>query len=1214
MSNYHVSIDGNAAIVGALHKDFSGSAYVFKQTDTGWKQVAKQTGTDEESKDYFGESVSISGATFIVGACEDDVNGENSGSAYIFTSGPTIDLQATSDTGYSTTDNITSKTMPTFDIVDAPYYRVYRDGIQVSGDCETASSYTSAALPDGTYEFMIRTVNQAGNELLTSMALNVTIDTVAPNIPGVVPDLRADSDLGLSNADNITCDNTPSFDVPDTPYYRFYLNGTEVSCQYQGGIFTLPEQPDGTYDVSAIATDAAGNESATRGESLSITIDTVAPSPLAVAADLQAGSDTGLYDGDNVTNDTTPTFDVTVTGYYRLYRGNVLVCDYETGSSVTLPPQPDGNHQFTLVTVDEAGNESTPSPACYVTINTNVPWQTDLTTTKLLASDGQADDFFGHSVSVSDTTAIVGAYRNDSNGSGAGSAYIIEQTDTGWQQVAELMASDGEEGDGFGINVSISGTTAIVGAYQDDDNGWSSGAAYIFEQTDAGWQQVAKLTAADGEKYDRFGYRVSISGSVAIVGAQYDDDNGEDSGSAYIFEQTNNGWEQTAKLTADDGASEDYFGNSVSISGTTAIVGAFKNDSNGTDSGAAYIFERTDSGWQQVVKLTARDGATEDWFGCSVSISGSSALVGAIFDDDRGIDSGSVYAFERTDTGWQHVGKLKAADGASGDLFGSSVCISGDMLIVGANSNDDRGSNSGSAYIFKKSYTNWYQTKKLLAPGGASEDYFGSSVSISDNACIVGACQNDDNGINAGSAYVFTGKPIINLLADSDTGPSSTDNITNDNTPTFEVAVHSYAPYYRIYRDGVLVSGDYESAASFVSEALPDGTYEFSVRAVDQAGNETITDFTQIITIDTMVPSVSGVLPDLKKESDLGLSDSDNLTCDNTPTFDISNTAYYRFFLDGTEVSTGYQCGSFTLPKQPDGTYSITVLAVDAAGNESALSDPLIINIDTVALQASPNAPDLQAASDWGMSNTDNITFDTTPTFYIVTTPHYRVYRDGIQISGDYESGSSYTSAELAAGTYEFTVCAVDAAGNVTQQSSPLTVTIEASSRILGDANEDGKVDRFDGRILASNWQAGVNDGQTVTWNMGDFSRDGKVDSLDLSIFIDSWQASIDAAGAGEEPGQTAIQFVPPANASLGIATVPRHESLPPRRPIIPLLTTSTATTNVASIDAVLAESVLAESDYTAIAKDLSAVSAKKSTVTSDRSFALGFDPYADLG
>ena len=144
---------------------------------------------------------------------------------------------------------------------------------------------------------------------------------------------------------------------------------------------------------------------------------------------------------------------------------------------------------------------------------------------------------------------------------------------------------------------------------------------------------------------------------------------------------------------------------------------------------------------------------------------------------------------------------------------------------------------------------------------------------------------------------------------------------------------------------------------------------------------------------------------------------------------------------------------------------------------------------------------------------------------------------------------------------------------------------------------------------------------QTVTWNMGDFSRDGKVDSLDgkvdsldLSIFIKSWQASIDSAGTGEEPGQTAIQFIPPTNASLGIATVPRHESLLPRRPIIPMLTATAATTNVASIDAVLAESVLAESDYTAIAKDLSAVSAKKSTVTSDRSFALGFDPYADLG
>ena len=300
---------------------------------------------------------------------------------------------------------------------------------------------------------------------------------------------------------------------------------------------------------------------------------------------------------------------------------------------------------------------------------------------KLTASDGAVSDEFGRSVAISGTTAIVGAYLDDDNGSSSGSAYLYDTASS--QQIAKLTASDGEASDLFGLSVAISGATAIVGASQDDDNGANSGSAYLFDT--ASGRQIAKLTASDGAAGDRFGRSVAISGTTAIVGAYLDDDNGSGSGSAYLFDITTG--RQIAKLTASDGAAFDVFGHSVAISGTTAIVGAFQDDDNGSSSGSAYLFDITTG--QQIAKLTAPDGAANDNFGLFVAISGTTAIVGARGDDDNGGTSGSAYLFDTT-TG-QQIAKLTASDGAAGDQFGFSVAISGTTAIVGAFEDNDNG-------------------------------------------------------------------------------------------------------------------------------------------------------------------------------------------------------------------------------------------------------------------------------------------------------------------------------------------------------------------------------------------------------------------------------------------------------------------------------------------------------------------------------------------
>jgi len=187
--------------------------------------------------------------------------------------------------------------------------------------------------------------------------------------------------------------------------------------------------------------------------------------------------------------------------------------------------------------------------------------------------------------------------------------------------------------------VSISGNTALVGAFEDDDRGFRTGSAYLFDITTG--NQLFKLTASDAAADDRFGFSVSISGNTALVGAWRDDDGGFDSGSAYLFDITTGN--QIAKLTASDAAADDAFGRSVSISGNTALVGAVLDDDSGSRSGSAYLFDITTG--NQLAKLTASDAAADDLFGISVSISGNTALVGAQWDDDGGFSSGSAYLY-----------------------------------------------------------------------------------------------------------------------------------------------------------------------------------------------------------------------------------------------------------------------------------------------------------------------------------------------------------------------------------------------------------------------------------------------------------------------------------------------------------------------------------------------------------------------------------------
>ncbi len=391
---------------------------------------------------------------------------------------------------------------------------------------------------------------------------------------------------------------------------------------------------------------------------------------------------------------------------------------------------------------------------------------------KLLSITGESSDRFGKSVSISGKYAIVGASGEDRNGPNTGAAYIYHRHSTHgdqWSRIATLAPADGSAEDHFGAAVSISGAYAIVGAHGDDDRGHESGSIYIFYRNEGGadnWGLVTKLTAMDGAVDDRFGYSVSLSRDHAIVGAFENCETGYMSGAAYIFSRNQGGpdqWGEVKKLMASDGSLLEHFGFSVAISEGYAIVGSYGDEDNGPLSGSAYIFNKdlyeTD-GWNECAKLTASDGEAHSFFGISVDISDEFAIVGAHKHNDSLNYSGAAYIFQRDQNGtgkWGQQAKLKADDPSPYDYFGWSTSISGDYAIVGAYNDDDLGINSGSVYTFHKDPDGeeaWNQAGKLTASDGSEKCNFGKTVSLSGNYAFLGSSSTSE-GTNSGAVHIF---------------------------------------------------------------------------------------------------------------------------------------------------------------------------------------------------------------------------------------------------------------------------------------------------------------------------------------------------------------------------------------------------------------------------------------------------------------------------
>ncbi|MCE2507497.1 MAG: DUF5011 domain-containing protein [Nitrosopumilaceae archaeon] len=366
-----------------------------------------------------------------------------------------------------------------------------------------------------------------------------------------------------------------------------------------------------------------------------------------------------------------------------------------------------------------------------------------------------ANDQFGISTALYDNTILVGAPFN-----GTGAAYIFESGSNGdYTQTTKLTASDGAADDRFGRSVAIYNGTILVGAYEDDHSGnYYAGSAYVFEKdANDNWTQIQKLVSSGSSNnnvYERFGISVSIHDGIMVVGAHKSSGaSGVQYGAAYVFESINGTWTETAKLTAADGAAYDHFGRSVYVYDGTIVVGSYKDDDNGADSGSAYVFENTNSTWSQTAKLTAADGAVGDLFAYSISMHDDIILVGAPESGPNFLGSGAAYAFEKDANGnWSQTAKITTTSDLSGSTVGHSVSVYDDIATISTR--------SGAAYAFEQnSDGTWSQLTRLVPSGDTSDNNFGYSAFISDGTILAGAPQDDFAGSDLGALYVYSVGP-----------------------------------------------------------------------------------------------------------------------------------------------------------------------------------------------------------------------------------------------------------------------------------------------------------------------------------------------------------------------------------------------------------------------------------------------------------------------
>lgn len=366
----------------------------------------------------------------------------------------------------------------------------------------------------------------------------------------------------------------------------------------------------------------------------------------------------------------------------------------------------------------------------------------------LAPHDTQAEDWFGFALAVEDDLAVVGAWAHSALETRGGAVYLYSRDASGWVTPTKLTPTDPQFDHRFGNSVAIAGGDVLVGAHHDETLAWASGSVYVFRHDGSAWQQVQKMIPSDGIEDGRFGITMAVSGTTALFGSR--------AGAAYVYVLEGSSWEPQQKLTAEDGAGDaERFGLRVAVDGDLAVVGASDATLSEGGEGAAYVFARTGTTWVQQQKLVADSGAAYDSFGTAVAIFGDTILVGSPYDDNAGSDAGAVYVFRFDGTSWSQQDKLVAPGGAPGDVFGTSLAMHGALALAGSPSDSEVASQAGAVHLLQDVNGAWAFADKLTVATSGADDHFGSAVATDGSTALVGAPSNDQVALNVGMAYSF---------------------------------------------------------------------------------------------------------------------------------------------------------------------------------------------------------------------------------------------------------------------------------------------------------------------------------------------------------------------------------------------------------------------------------------------------------------------------
>ncbi|MGO8746980.1 MAG: beta strand repeat-containing protein [Thermoguttaceae bacterium] len=973
---FGATVDGNSG---------QGAAYVFAEPVSGWanmNQTAELTSSYGAASGTFGKSVAISGDTVVVGAYWATVGGNSEqGAAFVFVEPGSTWANMTQTAELTASDGAANDQFGNSVAIDSETDTVVVGAYNatVGGNFEQGAAYVFVEPSSGWSEDLNTPPTLTQTAKLTAsdgaagnwfgMSVGISDDTVVVGAPEATVGGNA-----YQGAAYVFGSAPLGFSVtglaPDTVGVAYNqtiaaLGGTGTVTlsvsNLQNAIpgLTLVNNGNGSLTISGTPT-AAGNEtftvkatdSATPPNTASVNYSIWVNPAVTLSPTLPAGAENVNYIQEITASGGTGNKIVAVSNVTNAIPGLTVEAVNPNNVLITGAPTATGTETFTVTATDTIGATATANYS--ITITPTVVQQA-----KLTASAGAANSGFGDSVAVSGNTMVVGAPDATVGGNtDQGAAYVFTESASGWTQVAKLTESKGAAGDDFGNSVSISGNTVVVGAWHATvGSNADQGAAYVFTEPGSGWAnmtQTAKLTASGGAANNQFGSSVSISGNTVVVGAWYASVGANAyQGAAYVFTEPGSGWAnmtQTAKLTASDGAAQDQFGLSASISGNTVVVGAWNAKVGGnSQQGAAYVFTEPGSGWvnmTQTAKLTASDGAAENYFGFSVSISGKTVVAGAEGATVGGnSQQGAAYVFTEPGSDWANMtqtAKLTGSDGSLGTFFGNSVSISGNMVVVGSpwttvNQNVDR----GAAFVFTEPGSGWanmVQTACLIASDGAASNYFGSSVAISGGTLVVGA-PDATVGSNSdqGAAYVFNEIELAPA-----TLPADTVNVAYNQTIT---ASGGIAPVTLTVTNitgainGLTVPASGTGSLAISGTPTAAGTETFTVTAADPAGDTGSATYS--ITVNPAVTLAPATLP----ADTINVAYKQTITASGgtgTVTLAVSNISGAITGL--TVPSSG--TGSLAISGTPTaaGTETFTVTATDSVGGTTSTTYSILVN------------------------------------------------------------------------------------------------------------------------------------------------------------------------------------------------------------------------------------------------------------------------------